>query len=120
MSSIDTSRFKELLTTERGRISAALDNLRGENPGTVEDETGDETADQHIADAATAMHDRELDYGLADNEEELIGEIDAALARIEAGTYGVCTQCGKPIGLERLEALPWASLCIDDARARER
>lgn len=120
MSSIDTSRFKETLTSERERIRAAVENLRGENLGTVEDETGDETADQHLADAATAMHDRELDYGLADDEEEILGEIDAALARIDAGTFGVCTNCGKPIGLDRLEALPWASLCIECARARER
>jgi len=120
MSSIDTSRFKDQLLAERGRVTAALDNLRNENPGTVEDETGEETQDQHLADAATAMHDRELDYGLADNERELLGGIEAALGRIEAGTYGICTRCGRPIGEERLEALPWASLCIDDARAQER
>lgn len=120
MSAIDTSRFKDLLLAERDRVTAALDNLRNENPGTVEDETGDETQDQHLADAATAMHDRELDYGLADNERDLLAAIDAALARIEQGTYGTCTNCGRPISEERLEALPWASLCIDDARARER
>jgi DnaK suppressor protein len=120
MSSIDTSRFKDLLLAERRRVTAALNNLRNENPGTIEDETGDETQAQHMADAATAMHDRELDYGIADNEQELLGEIDAALARIEAGTYGVCTACGRPIAEDRLEALPWASLCIDDARAQER
>ena len=120
MSSIDTSRFRDPLLAERARVIAALDNLRNENPGTVEDETGDETQAQHMADAATAMHDRELDYGIADNEEELLGEIDAALTRIETGTYGICTVCGRPIGEERLQALPWASLCIDDARAQER
>ena len=120
MSSIDTSRFKDLLVAERQRVAAALDNIRAENPGTVEEETGDETQDQHLADAATAMHDRELDYGIADAEQELLEAIDAALARIEEGTYGTCTVCGRPIGEERLEALPWASLCIDDARAQER
>jgi DnaK suppressor protein len=120
MSSIETSRFRDLLLAERARVTAALDNLRNDNSGTVEDETGDETQAQHMADAATAMHDRELDYGIVDNEEELLGEIDAALTRIEAGTYGICTVCGRPIGEQRLEALPWASLCIDDARAQER
>ena len=120
MSSIDTSRFKDLLLAERQRVTAALDNLRTENPGTVEDETGEETQDQHLADAATAMHDRELDYGIADGERDLLAAIDAALARIEEGTYGICTKCGRPISEDRLEALPWASLCIDDARAQER
>lgn len=120
MSAIDTSRFKDLLLAERKRVVSALENLRNENPGSVEDETGEETQDQHIADAATAMHDRELDYGIADNERELLAAIDAALGRIDDGTYGVCTSCGRPIAEERLEALPWAALCIDDARAQER
>jgi RNA polymerase-binding protein DksA len=120
MSSIDTSRFKDLLVAERERVAAALDNIRNENPGTVEDETGDETQDQHLADAATAMHDRELDYGIAEGERDLLAAIDAALGRIDDGSYGTCTACGRPIAEERLEALPWASLCIDDAKAQER
>ena len=118
MSTIDTTRFRDALEAERRRVTAAIDNLRNENPGTVEDETGDETHDQHIGDVATAMHDREVDYTLTDNETQLLGAIDAALRRIDNGTYGVCTNCGKPISEERLEALPWASLCIDCAKAR--
>ena len=118
MSSIDTNRFRDVLLGERARIEAALENLRNENPGSVEDETGEEASDQHLADTATAMHDRELDYGLTENEEDLLKSIDAALRRIEEGTYGICTNCGKPIGEERLEALPWTDLCIDCAKLR--
>jgi RNA polymerase-binding protein DksA len=120
MSTIDTDRFRDALTSERERVTAALENLKNENPGSIEDETGDETSDQHPGDTATALHDRELDYTLTDNEEGLLAKIDAALARIEDGTYGVCTNCGKPISEERLEARPWADLCIDCARGRER
>jgi DnaK suppressor protein len=118
MSTIDITRFRDALESERKRVTAAIDNLRNENPGTVEDETGDETHDQHLGDVATAMHDRELDYTLTDNENELLAAIDAALRRIDDGTYGICTNCGKPIAEDRLEALPWTSLCIDCARAR--
>jgi RNA polymerase-binding protein DksA len=118
MSTTDTTRFRDALHAERARVTAAIENLRNENPGSMEDETGDEVHDQHIGDVATAMHDRELDYTLADNEEQLLEEIDAALGRIDDGTYGICTNCGKPIAEERLEALPWASLCIDCARTR--
>jgi RNA polymerase-binding protein DksA len=118
MSSIDTNRFREALLTERARIESALENLRNENPGSIEEETGEEASDQHMADTATAMHDRELDYGLTENEEDLLKSIDAALERIEGGTYGVCTNCGKPIGEERLKALPWTDLCIDCAKLR--
>jgi DnaK suppressor protein len=118
MSSIDTNRFRDALVAERKRIVAALENLRNENPGNVEEETGEEASDQHLADTATAMHDRELDYGLTENEEELLTATDAALRRIEDGTYGICTNCGKPIGEERLQALPWTNLCIDCAKLR--
>ncbi len=118
MGSIDTNRFRDALLAERKRVAAALENLKNENPGSVEEETGEEASDQHLADTATAMHDRELDYGLTENEEDLLREIDAALERIEAGTYGTCASCGKPIGEERLEALPWTDLCIDCAKLR--
>jgi RNA polymerase-binding protein DksA len=118
MSTIDTTRFRDALEAERARVLAAIENLRNENPGAVEDETGDETQDQHLGDAATAMHDRELDYTLADNEQQLLSEIDAALQRIEDGTYGICTNRGERISEERLEALPWARLCIDCAKLR--
>ena len=118
MSSIDTNRFRDALLAERKRIEAALENLRNENPGSVEEETGEELSDQHLADTATAMHDRELDYGLTENEEDLLTAIDTALQRIEDGTYGTCANCGKPIAEERLEALPWTDLCIDCAKLR--
>ena len=120
MSTLDTNRFRETLSAERERVVAALDNLKAENPGSIEDETGDETQDQHFGDVATATHDGVVDYTLADNEEQLLAEIDAALERIEAGTFGVCTNCGKPIAEDRLDARPWADLCIDCARDLKR
>ena len=75
--------------------------------------------DDHLADQATETHDREVEVGLEENGDEVVLEIDAALKRIDDGTYGVCTACGKPIGEERLEARPWATLCIDDQRRLE-
>ena len=58
---------------------------------------------------ATVTFDRELDYTLEENEERLLEAIDAALTRIDDGTYGTCGACGQPIGEERLEALPWTT-----------
>ena len=120
---LDTEHFRTLLLEERTRVLAAIDNLHRENPGSLEDETGELVvggADNHLGDIATATYDRELEYGLEENSEHVLAEIDAALKRIEDGTYGTCNTCGKPIGEERLEALPWATLCIDDARRLER
>jgi RNA polymerase-binding protein DksA len=121
LSAIDTDRFREALLEERTRVEAAIQNLHDENPGTLAEDAGEETAyDNHLADTATETYDRELDYSLEENSEHVLAEIDAALNRIEAGTYGTCTNCGKQIAEERLEALPWATLCIDCARDRER
>ena len=49
----------------------------------------------------------------------MLSAIESALARIEAGTYGTCTSCGRPIAEERLEARPYATLCIDCQRQQE-
>ena len=121
MSAIETDRFREALLEERTRVEAAIQNLHDENPGTLAEDAGEETAyDNHLADTATETYDRELDYTLEENSEQILAEIDAALKRIEDGTYGICTNCGEQISAERLEALPWATLCIDCARDRER
>ena len=120
MTVLDTDRFRDVLLQERQRVQAAIDNLHDENPGTISDETGDDAVyDNHLADTATVTYDRELDYTLEENSEHVLAEIDAALKRIEDGTYGTCTSCGKQIAPERLEARPWATLCIDCQRQRE-
>lgn len=117
MSPLDTERFRSLLQEERKRIVSEIEFLHDENPGSVEDETGEETHyDQHPADAATATHDRELDYTIEEGAEDTLRQIDAALGRVDAGTYGSCRVCGREIGEGRLEARPWTDLCIDDAR----
>jgi len=121
VSTIDTDRFREVLLEERTRVEAAIQNLHDENPGTLSEDAGEETAyDNHLADTATETYDRELDYTLEENSEHVLADIDAALKRITEGTYGICTNCGEPIAVERLEALPWATLCIDCKRDRER
>ena len=120
MSALDTDRFREALMEERRRVQAAIDNLHEENPGSMSDESGEDAVyDNHLADTATVTYDRELDYTLEENSEHVLAEIDDALQRIEDGTYGTCTNCGKEIPAERLEARPWATLCIECQRHRE-
>jgi RNA polymerase-binding protein DksA len=106
---------------ERRRVVDAIDNIHAENPGSIGEETEETTfQDNHLGDIATATFDREMASTLEDNSTHVLTEIDAALKRIDEGTFGVCTRCGKPISAERLEALPWATLCIDDKRKQER
>ena len=117
MSAIDTSRFREALLEERKRVAAAIENLHDDHQGSITDESGEEAAyDNHLADTATETYDRELDYSLEENSGNVLREIEAALKRIDDGTYGICTACGKPVEPERLEYLPWATVCADDAR----
>jgi RNA polymerase-binding protein DksA len=121
VSALDTNHFRELLLEERKRVAAAIENLQEDHAGTLSDEAGEETAyDNHLADTATETYDRELDYTLEENSEHVLAEIDAALKRIEDGTYGICTNRGEQIPVERLEARPYATLCIDCQRERER
>ena len=121
MTSIDTEHFRDALIEERQRVEHALTTLREEHPGSLDDEVEEvaATADNHLADTASATLGREIDYTLGDNAEQVISEIDAALGRIEDGTYGVCASCGREIPRERLEANPRASLCIDCKRKAE-
>jgi len=76
--------------------------------------------DSHLADSASETLDRSIELSLEDNADHLIAAIDAALGRLEAGTYGQCERCSQPIAEERLEALPWATKCIECKRLEER
>jgi RNA polymerase-binding protein DksA len=119
MSAIDTTQYRKQLEEEKVRLLHAVGFLEKENPGSISDELGELAeggVDNHLADTATAMFDRELDEGLEESANDTLIEIDAALQRIEDGTYGICEGCGKPIGAERLSAIPWTRLCIDDQR----
>lgn len=117
---LDTGHFKQRLQQERQRAQEALDYLHEENQSQLDDDREEIQSDNHPGDMATATFDRELDYTLEENVERALAEIDAALRRIEEGTYGLCVNCGQPIAPERLEALPWATLCIDCKRKEER
>jgi RNA polymerase-binding protein DksA len=116
---VDVDGFRRRLQDERERVVAAIDNLHQENPGSMQDEVDESSLDNHLAETATVTIDREIDYSLEENSEQILKEIDDALLRIEDGTYGICTNCGKPIAEERLEAAPWVTLCIDCKREEE-
>jgi RNA polymerase-binding protein DksA len=116
--SIDTARFREQLESERTRLQRTIENHDLGNASLVE-ETGEllsGSQDNHMADTATETYERELDEGLEEDARGRLRQVENALARIESGEYGRCEVCGKEIPVERLEAVPWTTLCIDDAR----
>ena len=113
---MNAERYRELLLEERRRVSEAIEYLHAENAGSMDEEI----PETGMADTATATVDRELDYSLEENSAHVLREIEAALGRIDDGTFGTCTRCGKPIGEERLEAMPYVTLCIECKRLEER
>ena len=109
-------RRSELLTMRARVLGAAHDLVEGdEDDGELSNAAGD-----HLADHASDILDREVDDSLEENAEQLVREIDAALGRIDEGTYGTCGRCGRQIPEERLAAVPYATLCVDCKRIEER
>ena len=66
--------------------------------------------------AASQVFAQQRDLALRDRAEAQLTLVDEALARFDAGTFGLCVRCGRPIARDRLEALPWAARCIDCQR----
>lgn len=114
---IDLALRRAELLRLRERILRAAADLAADDRG--EGEINSAAGDQHIADHATDLVDREVDFALGENAESVVSEIDEALWRIEDETYGTCAVCGAVIPEERLQAIPYAVLCLDDKRRQE-
>jgi RNA polymerase-binding protein DksA len=116
--SIDLGMRQDELRALRERLlTAAHDLVEGDHQ---QGELNSASGDQHMADHATDMVDRELDESLEENAVAIVHAIDAALERIDQGTYGACTVCGDAIPEERLDAVPYATLCVACKRDEER
>jgi DnaK suppressor protein len=66
--------------------------------------------------AASQVFEQQRDLALRDRNEQHLAAVEAALTRLDDGTYGTCARCGRPIAPDRLDALPWAAHCIDCQR----
>jgi len=74
----------------------------------------------HIADDASNTFEREKDITLERTLSGLLADVEDALAKLDEGTFGKCEECGRPIGLARLQALPYARLCISCKSLQEK
>jgi RNA polymerase-binding protein DksA len=100
---------EQLATIEEAQFAATQSDL-----------TGEVSFDDESADAGTFTFERERDLSIENNVRDLLGKIERAFQRMEDGTYGLCERCKRPIEKARLRALPYADLCIKDARAQAR
>lgn len=112
--------YRTRLQEERRRILHTIEGLRDELGTSLSDGTEENGLETHLGDVATMTFLRERDLSVEENEEHLLNEIDGALARIKAGTYGVCVDSGEEIPVERLDAIPWAARTIQHEEARGR
>ncbi|NQT86985.1 TraR/DksA family transcriptional regulator [bacterium] len=127
----DLESFRKILLLHRARLSNDVSQLSDEALKHSRQETSGDLSSMpiHMADIGSDNFEQEFTLSLMENGEEVMIEIDAALARIEDGTYGVCEQCaqdprraGKPAAMvpkERLRAIPWTRHCVEHARLAE-
>ncbi|HET7093310.1 MAG TPA: TraR/DksA C4-type zinc finger protein [Thermomicrobiales bacterium] len=116
-----------MLAGARDRLLARRDEIRGELAQMATEmqwlgqDQGDEgSLGNHIGDDGSSVTEAERISTLSDGLEDLLAQVNAALQRIEQGTYGKCQRCGKTIAPERLEAFPYVMYCIDCQAAIER
>ena len=104
------------LASLRASLDAHRTNLRREIEALGADADSDETAfadDRGFADSAHSTAERSRLLSLVTVLRENLRDVQRALAKVEAGAYGTCERCGRAIGADRLEAIPWATLCIE-------
>lgn len=113
--------YRNVLLGLRARLRGDLDQMTDEAlRGNGRDTTGNlSNLPMHMADVGTENYDQEFTLGLIENEQETVSQINEALNRINAGTFGRCHECQSPIAKPRLQALPYARFCIECARRLE-
>lgn len=106
------------LESEVVRLTNEISSSEESLVGLMRD-SGDGAGDDD-ADTGTKNITREHEMALAANAREMLEQTERALVRLDAGTYGLCEICGKPIGKARMQAFPRATLCVEDKQKQER
>ena len=104
----DPALARQRLLAERTRLRSEIEEEELVNPEPMT--YGSQAA------SATQVFDQNRQRALRERAQRELAAVDAALGRIDAGTYGRCTRCGRPIDPERLDALPWTPFDLDCAR----
>ncbi|MEX0426178.1 TraR/DksA family transcriptional regulator [Nocardioides sp. DS6] len=109
---MDATVARDRLLAERERTLRRLSELTGDYQGFVEASRDTNADDEHDPEGATIAFERSQVGALVRETHDRLREVDAALARLDAATYGVCERCGRPIPAERLEVRPAARTCV--------
>lgn len=109
---IDFDEFRKLLIKERDRLTALHQQQRADIIA--------ESRDEEDAETGAILNDQGREAALDENALQTLQDIDAALARIADGTYGICIVTGEPIPVPRLRAIPWATMTVEAAEQQGR
>ena len=119
LTSRELEHFRDLLLDKRRELVGDMSQMEREALRSSGG-TNLSTLPLHMADMGTDNYEQEFTLGLVEKDRNLLREINAALAKIQNGTFGICEGTGKPISKPRLEAQPWAKYSIEYARQLER
>jgi RNA polymerase-binding transcription factor DksA len=116
---MNKAKARKRLDEERARLEGVRDGLLREEADT-EASAELSNVDQHLGDLGSDTFEHEKNQSLLEQVSDELLQIDAAVQRLERGTYGTCQACGRPIGAERLDAQPATRFCVDDQAKAER
>jgi len=117
----EQEEFKQLLEKEKEALLSQIEHLENNSLNKSQRELSGDLSGYsfHLADMGTDNFDREFALDLVSSEQKLLYEVNEALRRLEKGSFGCCEQCGKSIGRKRLQAVPYARLCIKCGEKQE-
>ncbi len=118
-----SEQARDRLEAERARLQELRDDFM--NDGLTSESEEESLAelssvDQHQADVGTETFNRERDLSILERVEAELADVEHALQRLDDGTFGLCEACGRPIGDDRLEAMPATRFCLEDQAMAER
>jgi len=123
---INVEEFRKLLLGERAQLLALhreeIADIRAESEDASENELSHTSTfdSAENEDTAAIMADRDREMALDENAVQTLHEIDHALSRFDTGDYGICEVTGKPIPVERLRAIPWATMTVEAATIHDK
>ncbi len=110
-------KFRVRLENERVRLQGLVDDYEQElEEARLSESSSDRSPDPGNAEASSTKLEYAKELSIEQNTLDLLGKVEWALGKIDLGSYGLCEVCGKSIPLARLDALPYATFCVEDAR----
>jgi RNA polymerase-binding transcription factor DksA len=118
---MDKATAAKRLEEERTRLQGIREGIQREQDDAFSGSGGElSSVDQHPGDSGTETFEMEKNVSLLEQVDDELLEVEAAVQRLDRGTYGSCQVCGRPIGDERLEVMPATRFCIEDQAKAER